>query len=46
VIGAVVGVPLVAVTWKVWTALKASPPRGDERPATDTDPELVPSEMQ
>jgi len=34
VIGAVVAVPLVAVTWKVWTALKAHPPRDNERPET------------
>lgn len=32
VIGAVVAVPLVAVTWKVWTALKAHPPRDNDRP--------------
>jgi predicted PurR-regulated permease PerM len=32
VIGAVVAVPLVAVTWTVWTALRARPPRDDERP--------------
>ena len=34
VIGAVVAVPLVAVTWTVWTALKAHPPRDNERPET------------
>src|ERR1019366_1784905 len=32
VIGAVVAVPFVAVTWTVWTALRARPPRDDERP--------------
>ena len=34
VIGAVVAVPLVAVTWTVWTALKTHPPRDNERPET------------
>jgi predicted PurR-regulated permease PerM len=37
VIGAVVAVPLVAVTWTVWTALRAQPPREDApaEPATE-----------
>jgi predicted PurR-regulated permease PerM len=32
VIGAVVAVPLVAVTWKVWSALRTHPSRDNERP--------------
>jgi len=32
VIGAVVAVPLVAVTWTIWSALKAHPSGADERP--------------
>jgi predicted PurR-regulated permease PerM len=32
VIGAVVAVPLVAVTWTVWTALRATSP-GEDAPA-------------
>jgi putative heme transporter len=43
VIGAVVAVPLVAVTWTVWTTLNAHPTRA-ERPETEVDPPLVPSQ--
>jgi predicted PurR-regulated permease PerM len=31
VIGAVVAVPVVAVTWKVWTSLRTHPSRADQR---------------
>jgi predicted PurR-regulated permease PerM len=34
VIGAVVAVPLVAVTWTVWTALRSHPSRDLQRPET------------
>jgi len=37
VIGAVVAVPLVAVTWKVWTSLRTPPSRDDERPEPAVD---------
>jgi len=37
VIGAVVAVPLVAVTWKVWTSLRTHPSRDDERPEPAVD---------
>jgi predicted PurR-regulated permease PerM len=46
VIGAVVAVPLVAVTWTVWTTLNAHPTRDVARPATDVDPGLVPSQRE
>lgn len=37
VIGAVVAVPLVAVTWKVWIAIKAQPPSDGDQPGPSMD---------
>ncbi|HEX7537860.1 MAG TPA: AI-2E family transporter [Dermatophilaceae bacterium] len=37
VIGAVVAVPLIAVTWTVWTALRTDPPRNAEGAGTSMD---------
>ena len=44
VIGAVVAVPLIAVAWTVWGALRRHPSRDDERPGTAaTEPRSGPT---
>jgi len=42
IIGAVVAVPMVAVSWTIWTTLKAPPTRDGDFAKDDADPELPP----